>query len=81
MEPTSYCGASRGHIHCENFNLKEQESLQLFDSDEIDNISFWVDMKNCSGKKLLSCVSIMLITYLQALLTQRPSCWFQSYSS
>lgn len=51
MEPTSYCGASRGHVHCEHFVLNE-DSLKLFQSDERDEITFWLDMKNCSGRYL-----------------------------
>lgn len=49
MEPTSYCGASRGHVHCENFIFSEGNPLKLFESDEIDEITSWLDMKNCSG--------------------------------
>lgn len=50
MEPTSYCGASFGHVHCENFVLNKEDPLKLFQRNEIDEDTFWLDMKNCSGK-------------------------------
>lgn len=49
MEPTSYCGACFGHVHCENFALNAEDPVKLFKRNEIDEDTFWLDMKNCSG--------------------------------
>lgn len=48
-EPTTYYGASSGHVHCENYNFQPNVPLKIFKRNEVFNDVTWLDITNCTG--------------------------------